>query len=149
MIQMIQKDEHAGPWALPPRILLVDDDEALLNALPEAIRHRLPGSFIKTAEKVDEALAACQTEEFDAIITDLCLPREDGVMLLTRLQTVRPDTPVLVISGQADETARKEAIRLGAYAFLNKPLDPDFVTELLRQAIVQRRLHLLPSRCAA
>ncbi|WP_447978335.1 response regulator [Candidatus Nitrospira bockiana] len=142
------RSQTTALWNSPARILIIDDDEVLLGALPYSIQHRLPESKIDTADTPEQALSCVYSNEYDAVICDLCMPRMNGVTLLRKVNAIQPETPVLMITGHADENLRPEAIAAGAYAFLNKPLDSNFIVALLKQAVVQRRLHLLRPACA-
>ena len=69
-----------------PRILIVDDDEALLEALPEALRLRMHGIAIDTAESAPEAIELIREVDYDAIVSDIKLPGMDGLALLTEVK---------------------------------------------------------------
>jgi two-component system, OmpR family, phosphate regulon sensor histidine kinase PhoR len=123
-----------------PRILLVDDDEALLEALPAALRIRMDNIEIDTAESAFDALERIREVDYDAVVTDIKMPGKDGLELLTEAKELSPGTPVLLITGHGEHDLAVRALRGGAYDFVQKPIDRDYFVASLERAIQMRRL---------
>ena len=75
------------------RILIVDDDPALLEALPENIRNRMGDIEVDTADSGSRALRLIAEVDYDAIVTDIKMPELDGLSLLEKARQLRPETP--------------------------------------------------------
>src|SRR5688500_13543643 len=99
------------------RVLIVDDDQALLEALPEALRLRMGGVTVETADSAAAALDRLAIRHYDAIVTDIKMPGMDGLALLAEIQKRRPDTPTLIITGHGENDLVVHALRGGAYDF--------------------------------
>jgi signal transduction histidine kinase len=123
-----------------PRVLIVDDDTALLEALPEALRLRMNGIEIDTAETALDALDRIREIDYDAVVSDIKLPGMDGLALLTEIKDVRPGMPTLLITGHGEHDLAVQALRGGAYDFVQKPIDRDYFVRSLERAIQVRRL---------
>jgi PAS domain S-box-containing protein len=124
---------------MPSRLLIVDDDAALLQSLPDTIALRLPESVIDTATCGTEALEKIRITDYDAIVTDIKMPGLDGLSLMRAIQQIRPRTPTLLITGHAEHDLAVKALQHGAYAFLDKPLDREFFVAWLKRAIDLRQ----------
>jgi PAS domain S-box-containing protein len=122
------------------RILLVDDDAALLDALPEALRLRMDGIEIDTSDSALGALERIKELDYDAIVSDIKMPGMDGLALLHEIREVRPRTPTLMITGHGERDLAVQALRGGAYDFVQKPIDRDYFVASLERAIQLRRL---------
>ena len=138
------------------RILVVDDDAALLQALPEALRLRMSGVTVDTADSAAAALDRIAGRDYDAIVTDIKMPGKDGLALLTEIRTRRPDTPILMITGHGEHTLAIQALRGGAYDFIHKPIDRDQIVGSLHRAMAaharirrEKNRQLALERCAA
>ena len=116
-------------------VLIVDDDLALLQALPEALRLRMAGLTVDTADSGAAALDRIAARDYDAIVTDIKMPGMDGLELLAEIRTHRPDTPTLVITGHGEHDLVVHALRAGAYDFIQKPIDRDYFVAALYRAI--------------
>ncbi|GCE06580.1 hybrid sensor histidine kinase/response regulator [Dictyobacter aurantiacus] len=121
-------------------ILLVDDDIALLQALPQALYLRMPGSKVDTADTAVKALELLKANDYDAIVSDIKMPGMDGLVLLARIQGIRPETPTLLITGHGDHNLAIQALRGGAYDFIQKPIDREYFVAALRRATQSRYL---------
>jgi signal transduction histidine kinase len=122
------------------RILIVDDDPALLQALPAAIGLRLGSIEIETFDSAPAALAQIARHDYDAIISDIKMPGMDGLTLLLRIHELRPETPTLLITGHGEHDLAIQALRGGAYDFIQKPIDRDYFVASLQRAIQTRHL---------
>ncbi len=118
-----------------PCVLIVDDDTALLQALPLALALRLPGIQVETSDSALEALSRIQQRDYDTIVTDIKMPGMDGLALLARIKESRPDTPTLLITGHGEHNLAIEALRGGAYDFIQKPIDRDYFVAALQRAM--------------
>jgi DNA-binding NtrC family response regulator len=116
-------------------VLIVDDDPALLLALREALRLRMEGVMVDTADSGRAAIDLIIPTDYDAIITDIKMPGTDGITLLAEIRTRRPDTPTLMITGHGEHALAIDALRGGAYDFIQKPIDRDYFVVSLRRAI--------------
>src|SRR2546430_10824556 len=123
-----------------PRVLIVDDDSDLLQALPQALRLRMDGLTVDTADSAAAALGQIGAQDYDAIVTDIKMPGMDGLALLAEIRTHRPDTPTLMITGHGERDLVVHALRGGAYDFIQKPIDRDYFVASLRRAIQTREL---------
>src|SRR5437868_1376728 len=121
-------------------VLIVDDDVALLQALPETVRLRMDGIVVDTADSGAVALNRLDARDYDAIVTDIKMPGMDGLELLAEIRTRRPDTPTLMITGHGEHDLVVEALRGGAYDFIHKPIDRDYLVAVLRRAIEMREV---------
>lgn len=122
------------------RVLIVDDDVSLLQGLSEALRIRVAGLMVDTADSGAAALDQIIKRDYDAIVTDIKMPGMDGLQLLAEIGTHRPDTPTLVITGYGERNLVVQALRAGAYDFIQKPIDRDYFVVSLRRAIEKREL---------
>src|SRR5260221_3752437 len=87
------KEEEGRTVTPQPCILLVDDDDALLQALPEALALRMPAIQVQVCVSAVEALERIQQYDYDAIISDIKMPGMDGLALITRNKKQRPENP--------------------------------------------------------
>ena len=125
------------------RVLIVDDDPALLEALPQALRLRMSGVMVDTADSAAAALDRITAQDYDAIVTDIKMPGMDGLALLAEIRGRRPDTPTLMITGHGEDDLAVRALREGAYDLIQKPIDRDHFVALLYRAI---RAHAVSRR---
>src|ERR1700739_3912315 len=122
-------------------ILVVDDDAALLQALPETLRLRMSGVTVDTADSALSALERIGGRDYDAIVTDIRMPGMDGLALLSEIRTRRPDTPVLIITGHGEQALALQALRSAAYDSIQKPIDRDRFVGSLERAIATHALN--------
>ena len=122
------------------RVLIIDDDPAVLSALPETLRLWMPGSIVDLCGTARLALDRIEAIDYDAIISDIRMPDTDGLTLLERIKTCRPNTPVLLITGYGDQTLATQALRGGAFDYILKPIDRDYFLSSLGRALHLRHL---------
>ena len=116
-------------------VLVVDDDRALLNALPAAITLRLPGTMVDTAVSGSMAMGMAMTTDYEAIVVDMNMPGLDGLEVIKRLHELRPMTPTLLMTGCGSREAAILALHNGAFAFIEKPIDREYFMAWLQRAI--------------
>ncbi len=105
-----------------PRILIVDDDPALLEALSEMLQLRMEPIVVEKAESAAAALERIAATDYDTIVSDIKMPGMDGLTLLARIRELRPHTPTLLITGHGQHDLAVQALRGGAYDFIQKPM---------------------------
>lgn len=124
-----------------PRVLIVDDDMALLQALPQALALRMRNLQVDTSDSALGALQQVQEHDYDTIVSDIKMPGMDGIELVERLQQLSPETPTLLITGHGERDLVIRALRAGAYDFIEKPIDRDYFVSSLQRAIQTRQMH--------
>src|SRR4051812_28366197 len=97
------------------RVLIIDDDHALLQALPQAIALRMKQVQVDVTDSALGAIQQVQECEYDAIVSDIKMPGMDGIALIEQLQILCPDTPTLLITGHGERDLAIRALRVGAY----------------------------------
>jgi two-component system response regulator HydG len=119
-------------------ILLVDDEEALCNAASKILTKE--GYRVAFVHNAQEGLSRFETDNPDLLITDLMLPDSDGISVLKRAKEIRPTVEVIVLTGHGSVEKAVEAMRLGAYDFIEKPIDPNALRKTISKAIERQRL---------
>src|SRR5437016_3565482 len=123
-----------------PYILIVDDDATLLQALPQALHLRIDDIKIDTSDSALAAAKLIEENDYDAIVSDIKMPGMDGLVLLAKIQELRPNTPTLLITGHGEHDLAVRALRGGAYDFIQKPIDRDYLVPALQRAVQTRQL---------
>ncbi|HSF15056.1 MAG TPA: sigma-54 dependent transcriptional regulator [Vicinamibacteria bacterium] len=120
------------------RILIVDDDASFRRVVEYSLHEeRYETSSFGDAE---EALRAFLETEFSVVITDMRMPRLSGLDLLTRMQAVAPEVPIVVVTGHAEVDNAVEAMREGAFDYLQKPVNRDELKLVVKRALEMRKL---------
>ena len=122
------------------RVLIIDHDLALLEGLPGTLGLRMSDVTVDTADSATAALDRIAAYDYDAIVTDIKMPGMDGLALLAEIRERRPDTPTLMITGHGEQELVLQALRGGAYDFIQNPIDREYFVASLRQAIDKRAL---------
>ena len=125
---------------IPPcaRILVVDDDELMCQFLERLLGRRAFTVFTETSSKL--ALARLAVEDFDVVISDLNMEGLDGLAFTKRVIDVRPETPVILITGASTVELAISAVRAGAWDFLAKPVDIKLLGISIERACEHRQL---------
>ena len=121
-----------------PRIMIVDDERSVRSSLREWFME--DGFEVETAEDGLDALKKLDAGPFDLMIVDLKMPRMDGITLQRRLQEVDPGGTVIILTAFAAVDTAVEALKLGAFDYVTKPVDPDDLSHTVRRALEQKRL---------
>ncbi len=119
-------------------ILIVDDEINILRSLESFLEFY--GHRIFTASTLPEGKKMVQAGQFDAAIIDVFLQGDDGVELLDEIKSVNPDTVVIIISGHSSLKIAVDAIKKGAYDFLEKPVDTEKLKVSLENGLRQKKL---------
>lgn len=122
------------------RIILVEDDEALRHALAQGLE--LDDFAVESFAGAEGALARLDRNFPGVVVSDIRMPRVDGMAMLRRALEIDPALPVVLITGHGDVTLAVEAMREGAYDFITKPFAVSALAAVIKRAIEKRRLVL-------
>ena len=123
---------------MKPRILIIDDEAAIRDSLKMTLEY--DGYDVMQAATGEEGVKLVEREAPDLVFLDIKMPGMDGLEVLQKLRHLVEVTPFVVISGHADITTAVEATRLGAFDFIEKPLERERVLVTVRNAVDTRRL---------
>ena len=119
-------------FELPQKVLLVDDEKEFVHALSERLQTRnLESAVVYDGE---EALSFVEGDEPEVMVLDLKMPGIDGIEVLRRVKQNHPQTEVIILTGHGSEKEEKLAAELGAYAYFQKPVDIDKLSEAMKKA---------------
>jgi two-component system, NtrC family, C4-dicarboxylate transport response regulator DctD len=121
-------------------VVFIDDDEEVRRANAQSLE--LAGFEVQAFPSAEAAQAALGPQFPGVVVTDVRLPRMNGLALLRQLMELDPDLPVVLITGHGDIPMAVEAMRDGAYDFFEKPYPPDRLIDSIRRAAEKRRLVL-------
>ncbi|MBI2528746.1 MAG: sigma-54-dependent Fis family transcriptional regulator [Candidatus Rokubacteria bacterium] len=123
---------------MPSRVLVVDDERLIRWSLEQTLEKH--GYDVETAEDGARAVAAVRDEVPDLLLLDLKLPDTDGIQILRQVKESHPDIQVIIMTAYADVGTAVEAMRLGAYDYIAKPIDFENLGVTLRNALETRQL---------
>ncbi len=131
------KDYHVSiyrnqEFSLPPKVLLVDDEQEFVQTLSERLNTRNYGSH--PVFDGEQALALLDSEVPDVMVLDLKMPGMDGVEVLRKTKEVNSDIEIIILTGHGSEEDRKVCMDLGAYAYVHKPVDIAQLTKIIDEA---------------
>jgi two-component system nitrogen regulation response regulator NtrX len=123
---------------MKPKVLIIDDEEAIRSSLKMTLEYKDYECVL--AANGEAGLKIAERENPDVVFLDIKMPQMDGMEVLKRLKATDPSPPVVMISGHADVATAFEASKLGAFDFIEKPLESDRVLLVVRNAVEQGRL---------
>ncbi|WP_417582131.1 sigma-54-dependent transcriptional regulator [Pelagibacterium sp.] len=121
-------------------VIFVDDEDAMRHAVEQWLS--VAGHEAHSFDSGPSALEHISVGLNGIVLTDLRMPGMDGMELLRRILAIDPDVPVILMTGQGDIESAVEAMRIGAYDFIEKPFDPERLAQTVRRATEKRRLVL-------
>lgn len=119
-------------FSLPPRVLLVDDEQDFVQTLSDRLNTRDYGSY--PVFDGEQALDLLDNETPDVMVLDLKMPGMNGVEVLHKTKEVKPEIEIIILTGHGSEEDRKRCMELGAYAYLQKPVDINNLTAVIDEA---------------
>ena len=122
------------------KIAIVDDEKDMRQSISQWLA--LSGFDTETFASAEDALRGLSPDYPGIVVSDIKMPGMDGMQFLRKLKGVDSTLPVIMITGHGDVPMAVEAMRIGAYDFLEKPFNPDRMTELAKKATQARRLTL-------
>jgi two-component system nitrogen regulation response regulator NtrX len=123
---------------MPKTILIADDEQGIRDSLKRLLEFE--SYQVVLAADGPSALKAARDQRVDLILLDIKMPGMDGLEVLSHVHEEQPDVPVVIISGHGTIQTAVEATRLGAYDFIEKPIDADRILLVIRNGLEQRKL---------
>jgi len=120
------------------KILVIDDEKSIRNTLQEVLEYE--GHQVECANEGNEGIEKFNSNNYDIVLCDIKMPGMDGIEVLEKLNAHIPDVPVIMISGHGNIDTAVEAIKKGAYDFIEKPLDLNRLLVTMRNATERNEL---------
>ncbi len=117
---------------VPQKVLLVDDEKEFVQTLSERLETRSMSPSI--AYNGEEALSLVEKDEPEVMVLDLKMPGIDGIEVLRRVKRDHPRTEVIILTGHGSDREREIALELGAFAYLQKPVDINVLSNTMKEA---------------
>lgn len=121
-----------------PQILVIDDDQEILQMVSLCLmqaKYR-----VSQATSSEDAYRLMESNEFDAILSDVMMPGEDGITFLGKVHQSLPDVPVIIMTGYAQLQMAVNAIKNGAFDFIHKPFDFTYLRKVIEKAVNYSKL---------
>ena len=119
-------------------ILVIDDEKSIRNTLKEILEYEQ--HEVDLAEDGPSGLEMISQDKYDVILCDIKMPNMDGMEVLAKIEETNPEVPVLMISGHGNIDTAVDAIKTGAYDFIEKPLDLNRLLVTIRNALERKDL---------
>jgi two-component system nitrogen regulation response regulator NtrX len=120
------------------KILVIDDERAIRNTLREILEYEK--FSVDDASDGSEGVKLIEKNKYDLILSDIKMPKMDGMEVLDRIMSIIPDTPVVLISGHGNIDTAVEALKKGAYDYIAKPIDMNRLLVTVRNALDKKQL---------
>ena len=120
------------------KILIIDDQKSIRNTLKDILEYE--GHEVTLAETASEGLELFSDGKFDVVLCDIKMPGMDGIEALQKMIKINGDIPVVIISGHGNVDTAVDAIKKGAYYFIEKPLDLNRLLVTIRNAMERKDL---------
>ena len=124
--------------ATNPSILVVDDEQIIRDSLSKWFRE--DGYEVNSAENAADALRQLQGRKWDVILLDIKMPGMDGMELQQRIKELDPSNTIIFITAHATVDTAVKALKAGAFDYVTKPVDPDYLSHMVANALKQRSL---------
>jgi putative nucleotidyltransferase with HDIG domain len=128
----------ASSQPIPPRLLVVEDDATVRDFCMRVLR--MNGYSVATAENGRAALARLSEERFDLVLTDLQMPELPGIKLLEHMRQHFPDVDSIAFTAYATVDTARQALKLGAFDYLTKPVSVEDLERTVRKCLELRRI---------
>ncbi|ANW95965.1 Fis family transcriptional regulator [Wenyingzhuangia fucanilytica] len=122
------------------KILLIEDEAAIRRVLKRIIADENNTYNVEEAEDGVIGLEIIKENDFDLILCDIKMPKMDGVEVLQKIKEMKPEIPVIMISGHGDLDTAVQTMRMGAYDYISKPPDLNRLLNTVRNALDQKQL---------
>jgi len=119
------------------RLLIVDDELSVRDSLSKWFHEE--GYEVETCENASDALTCVARQRWDAALVDIKMHGTDGIELQRRLHEIDPELLVIIMTGYASVETAVAALKNGAYDYVTKPLDPDDIAHLVKNALSHKR----------
>ncbi|MDA8155150.1 MAG: sigma-54 dependent transcriptional regulator [Actinomycetota bacterium] len=120
------------------KILVLDDEDIVLKASRRVLESE--GYAVETTASPENALSVIESSSVDIVLSDLRMPGMDGLEFLKKAREISPETEVIIITGQGTIKSAVEALKFGAYDFIEKPLNPDQLKSLVARCLERKNL---------
>jgi DNA-binding NtrC family response regulator len=121
-----------------PSLLVIEDKDSMREMLSKTLEAE--GYEVETAKDGEQGVQRAKEKKYDVVLTDLKLPKMDGIEVLTHLKELDHDVAVILMTAYGTIEKAVEAMREGAFDFLTKPFDTDHLSVLIKRAMENRRL---------
>ena len=122
------------------KILIIEDEAAIRRVLKKIISEENDSYHVEEAEDGLEGLELIKNNDYDLILCDIKMPKMDGVEVLEKTQKIKPEIPMLMISGHGDLDTAVNTMRMGAFDYISKPPDLNRLLNAVRNALDKKSL---------
>ena len=123
-----------------PKILIIEDESAIRRVLKKIISEENDTYQVDEAEDGLVGLEKIKKEDFDLVLCDIKMPKMDGIEVLEKIKKIKPEIPVVMISGHGDLDLAVNTMRLGAFDYISKPPDLNRLLNTVRNALDRKEL---------
>jgi DNA-binding NtrC family response regulator len=123
-----------------PKILIIEDEAAIRRVLTKILSEESSTYQVEEAEDGIQGLEKIKNNDYDLVICDIKMPKMDGVELLEEVKKIKPEIPMVMISGHGDMETAIQTMRLGAFDYISKPPDLNRLLNTVRNALDKKQL---------
>lgn len=122
------------------KILVIEDEAAIRRVLTKILSEESDAYQVEEAEDGLSGLEKIKNDDYDLILCDIKMPKMDGVEVLEAIKKIKPEIPVVMISGHGDLDTAVNTMRLGAFDYISKPPDLNRLLNTVRNALDKKEL---------
>lgn len=123
-----------------PKILIIEDEAAIRRVLTKILSEENDTYTVEEAEDGLSGIEKIKNEDYDLVLCDIKMPKMDGVEVLEAVKKIKPETPMVMISGHGDLETAVNTMRLGAFDYISKPPDLNRLLNTVRNALDRKQL---------
>ena len=123
-----------------PKILIIEDEAAIRRVLVKILSEENDTYEVFEAEDGLVGIEKIKKEDYDLVLCDIKMPKMDGVEVLEAARKLKPETPIVMISGHGDLDTAVNTMRLGAFDYISKPPDLNRLLNTVRNALDRKEL---------
>lgn len=123
-----------------PKILIIEDEDAIRRVLIKIINNENSSYEVEEAANGLEGYEMIENADYDLVLCDIKMPKMDGIEVLEKSLSLKPETPFIMISGHGELETAVQAMRLGAFDYISKPPDLNRLLNAIRNALDKKKL---------
>jgi DNA-binding NtrC family response regulator len=123
-----------------PRILIIEDEAAIRRVLTKILSEENDSYVVEDVENGMQGLEKIKNEDYDLVLCDIKMPKMDGIEVLEAVKKIKPEIPMVMISGHGDIETAVNTMRLGAFDYISKPPDLNRLLNTVRNALDRKKL---------